>query len=222
VVGGQIVLDTVDARLLHETGLLPVAYAPLSDFDPAALERTATSTHCPFKGDASYWSVRGVEDALWAYEEPLERASWLAGYAALDRSKVDAWFVEDDRLFGPHLRDPYVRVDVHESSRPVVVRAAGTVVARSVRPKLLFETGHPPRAYVPFTDVITGVQLLTSEKRTQCPYKGEASYWHVRTAEGEYPDAAWSYETPLAEVLKIQGHLSFEGKNVSVEVGDPA
>jgi uncharacterized protein (DUF427 family) len=42
VVGGQVVLDTVDARLLHETGLLPVAYAPLSDFDPAALERTAT------------------------------------------------------------------------------------------------------------------------------------------------------------------------------------
>jgi uncharacterized protein (DUF427 family) len=66
------------------------------------------------------------------------------------------------------------------------------------------------------------VQLLTSEKRTRCPYKGEASYWHVRTAGGEYPDAAWSYETPLAEAQRIQGHLSFEGKNISVEVGDPA
>jgi len=66
VVGGAVVLDTLEAFLLMETGILPVAYGPLADIDQALLERTSTETFCPFKGTASYWSVNGVDDALWA------------------------------------------------------------------------------------------------------------------------------------------------------------
>jgi len=223
VIGDRVVLDTVRGHLLHETGIPPVPYAPLEDFDQALLEPTDTSTHCPFKGDASYFSLRVgdrlAEDAVWTYEEPLEPAPWLRGQAALYWGKADAWFVEEERVYG-RLRDPYHRVDVLESSRPVTVRVRGRVVARSERPKLLFETGLPPRVYVPPSDVAPDA-LAPSEKRTVCPYKGEASYWEVRADGAQLADAAWSYEAPLPEAIKVQGHVAFDGEQVEVELGAP-
>ena len=218
VVGDRVVLDTERAHLLHETGILPVAYAPLEDFDAALLERTQTSTHCPFKGDASYWTVRAgervLEDAVWGYEQPLDRAPWLTGFAALYPDRADAWFVEDERVFG-HLRDPYHRVDVHETDRPVRVTLGDTLVAETTRAKLVFETGLPRRVYVPAGDVRPGL-LEPSETTSVCPYKGQASYWHLAGRD----DAAWSYESPLPEALKAQGHVCFDAaEGVQVEVG---
>src|SRR4051812_512941 len=120
VIGDRVVLDTTRAKLLYETGILPVPYVPLEDFDQSVLERTDHATHCPFKGDASYWTVRAgdrvEENAVWAYEDPLPESPWLRGYGALYWKKADAWFVEEEPVLG-HLKDPYHRVDVHESSR---------------------------------------------------------------------------------------------------------
>jgi len=219
LVGERVVLDTVAARLLYETGLLPVPYVPLADFDAELLERTDHTTHCPFKGDASYWSVRAgsqvVENAVWAYEDPRPESDWLKGYGALYWDKAAKWFLEEEPVFG-HLRDPFHRVDVHESSRPVTVRAGGRVVARSARPKLLFETALPPRVYVPRADVVPGV-LAESEQRAVCPYKGESRYWSVAGVE----DAAWSYEAPLPEAIKAQGHICFDPERVELELGEP-
>jgi uncharacterized protein (DUF427 family) len=215
-VGDTVVVDTLGARLLHETAIPPVAYVPLADVDPALLTPTDTITHCPFKGDASYWTVtagdRVVADALWAYEEPLPDAEWLRGYGAFYWNKVDAWYLEDEKVVG-HLRDPYHRVDVYASSRPVVVRANGTVIAETSRPQMLFETSLAPRVYIPKEDV--KVALEPSEKQTHCPYKGHASYW---SAEG-LPDVAWSYEDPMTESAQVAGHVSFDGKGVEVVVG---
>ena len=158
---------------------------------------------------------RFVEDAVWMYEDPIDSAAWLEGYGSMYWGKADAWFVEDERVFG-RLRDPYHRVDVAETSRPVRVTADGRTIAESTRAKLLFETGVAPRVYVPGADVVAGV-LTPSEKRTVCPYKGEASYWNV----GGTRDAAWSYETPLPESLAIAGHVSFDGEGIEVEVTRP-
>jgi len=217
VVGGAVVLDTLEAFLLMETGILPVAYGPLADIDQALLERTSTETFCPFKGTASYWSVNGVDDALWAYENPISDAPWLSGMAALDRFKIDHYLVEEDRVFGPHLRDPYTRVDVHESSRAAVVAVAGVVVARTARPKLLFETGLPVRVYIPPADVVAGV-LEPSPKREQCPYKGESTYRHVRAGDTLVEDVCWSYETPLPDASRAQGHVAFHDERDDVTV----
>jgi len=220
VVGGRVLFDTQGAKLLYETGIPPVPYIPIEDFDQSLLERTDLSTHCPFKGDASYWTVRAgdrvEENAVWTYEDPNPESAWLKGYAAPYWKKMDGWFVEEEAVYG-HLRDPYHRVDVHESSRPVTVRANGKVIARSDRPKLLFETGLGTRVYVPRADVAAGA-LARAEKRTVCAYKGEATYWSL---DG-IPDAAWSYEAPLAEATKIQGHVSFDAEGVEVELGAPS
>ena len=91
---GEPLLDTVRAKLLYETGIRPVPYIPLEDFDSARMERTEHSTHCPFKGDASYWSVGEHENVVWAYEEPKdEPRRGCAGYAAV-------YFNADGRLAG--------------------------------------------------------------------------------------------------------------------------
>lgn len=218
LVGDAVVLDTTRARLLYETGIRPRIYAPLADYALDTLfTATGTSTHCPFKGDASYWTLRvgdrELADVLWSYPDPRPEAGFLAGHGALYEDRMDAWLVEDDRVFG-HLRDPFHRVDVHDSSRSVVVRVGGEEVARTARPKLLFETGLPIRAYVPPADVDAGAVRAGSGKRTVCAYKGEATYWTVNGAL----DAAWSYEAPLPDALRAAGHLCFDERVDGVEV----
>jgi uncharacterized protein (DUF427 family) len=224
LVGDRVVLDSTGGRLLFESNYLPRLYVPVEDLDASLLERTDKSSHCPFKGDASYWSLRVgdrvLQDAVWTYEQPLEAAAWLKGFASLYWEKADAWFIEDERVFG-HLRDPYHRVDVFEASRPVRVTAAGAVIAESSRAKLLYETGVPPRVYVPGADVAAGA-LAPASKRTVCPYKGEATYWHVRAGGERIADAAWSYETPLVEALEVARHVSFDGEGIEVELAEPA
>lgn len=216
LVAGSAVLDTTRAHLLHETGIRPVPYAPLDDFDRSVMERSETSTHCPFKGDATYWHVRVgdrlVEDAIWAYEEPVDSAPWLLGHAAFWFDRADGWLVEDEPVLG-HLRDPYHRVDIHRSSRAVRVQAGATTFAQAPDPLLLYETGLGVRAYLPRPE-----GLEPSAKRTVCPYKGEASYWHVRTSGGVLEDAAWSYEDPLPESAAIAGLVSFDHEDLVVEV----
>ncbi|TDE26683.1 DUF427 domain-containing protein [Actinomadura sp. 6K520] len=217
--GGETVLDTERGRLLHETGLLPVLYVPEEDVRTDLLEKTGHSTHCPFKGDAAYWTVRAgdraSENAVWAYPEPKPEAAWLRGLMAFYWRRMDAWYDEDEEVRG-HLRDPFHRVDARDSSRHVRVLLDGEVVAETERPKVLSETGLPNRFYIPASDVRTDL-LAKSAKRTVCPYKGEATYWSLDGAE----DAAWSYEEPLENAFKVVGHLCFDHEALTIEAGPP-
>ena len=215
VVDGRTVLDTTRGKLLYESGMHPRLYAPLEDFDAAVLTRTEHSTHCPFKGDASYWSV-GVngnsrENAVWAYESPIREAEWLEGYASLYPDKVDEWWVEDERVRA--LRDPFHRIDVLPSSRRVRVALGDDVVVDTDRAMLLFETGLSPVAYVPRADVRAAV--ARAERETWCPYKGEARYWTV----GGVDEAAWSYEYPRPECTGIAGYVAFDATKATVTLG---
>ncbi len=112
---------------------------------------------------------------------------------------MDGWFIEEERVFA-HLRDPYHRVDVHESSRPVEVRRGRQLIARSSAPSCCSRPGWATRVYVPRADIAAGV-LSQAEKRTECPYKGEATYWSLPGIA----DAAWSYEAPLPEAVEDPG-----------------
>ena len=222
VVGGHTVGDTARGKLLHETNILPVFYFHEDDLDQSVLEPTTHSTHCPFKGDAAYWSIRAgdrvVENAVWSYPQPLPDAPSLVGYRALYWDRMDTWLEEDEELLG-HLRDPYHRVDVRESTRPVRVRGGGGVVAETTRPRLLFETGLPTRYYVPREDIAVDV-LEPSEKRTVCPYKGRAAYESVRAGDAVLADVAWHYPEPLPGAAAVAGHVCFLGEGIETEVGE--
>jgi uncharacterized protein (DUF427 family) len=149
---GVVVADSTRALLLLEVRHLPVYYFPARDVRTDLLEPTDTSTHCPYKGDAAYWSVRVgdrlARDAVWSYQDPLPERTDIKGYMAFSWNRVDAWFEEDDEVF-VHPRDPYHRVDVLSSSRHVRVLVAGQTLAETRRPWLLFETGLPTRYYLP-------------------------------------------------------------------------
>jgi uncharacterized protein (DUF427 family) len=222
VVAGQVVADTERARLLHETRLLPVYYLPRDDVRFDLLEPSATRTHCPFKGDARYWDLRVgdrvVRDAAWGYDDPVPGAPDLAPYLAFYGDRVDQWFEEDVEVFG-HPRDPFHRVDVCPSSRRVVVRVDGDVVAETDRPVLLFETGLPVRYYLPEAAWRSEL-LLPAERTTYCPYKGTADYRSVRSPRsGDVLDAAlWRYADPLDESRGIAGLWSVDQGRDRIEV----
>jgi uncharacterized protein (DUF427 family) len=69
---GTVLADSTDALLLHETGAPVRTYFPREDVRLDLLERTDHTSHCPFKGDASYWSAPGLQNVVWSYEAPLE------------------------------------------------------------------------------------------------------------------------------------------------------
>ena len=96
VFNGETVVDSRRTKLLHETGLLPVYYFPEEDLRHDLLEPTDHWTHCPFKGDASYRSVRVgdrvAENAVWSYPEPEGHFAPLKGYAAFYWNRMDALF----------------------------------------------------------------------------------------------------------------------------------
>lgn len=219
VVGGETVVDSRRAKLLHETGLAPVWYFPTGDVRMDLLEPTDHHTHCPFKGNASYWSLnaggRVLANVIWGYPEPLESAPPLAGHVAAYHDRMDAWYEEDDQVIG-HPRDPYHRIDVREGSQHVVVRVGGELVAESWRPRLLFETGLAPRYYLPEDDVSKALEA--SETSTICPYKGVASYWSSSVGEHQHDDVAWAYLDPLTDAQPVKGYRSFSGEGVVVEV----
>lgn len=221
VVAEETVAESSRARLLHETGLMPVYYLPQQDVAMDLLDPTDHTTFCPFKGHASYWSIRidGVErpNAAWSYPHPLPGAPPLDGYLAFYWDSVDEWWEEAERI-GVHPRDPYHRCDVLRSDRHVVVRVRGEVVAESRRPTLLFETGLPPRFYLPVDDVRMDL-LEPSGTETECPYKGTTSAYYTVDAGGErLVDVAWVYDEVHAEVRGISGLLAFYNERVDLEV----
>lgn len=196
VFAGQSVADTTRGRLLHESGLLPVLYVPDDDVRTDMLQPTEHTTHCPYKGDAAYWSVRSgdlvADNAVWAYPEPIAEARWLRGYKAITWEAMEAWYDEDERVEG-HLRDPYHRVDVRRNSRHVRVLHGGDVVAESDRTVLLSETGLPNRYYLPADDVASD-RLEPSDTTAICPYKGTSSYWSLRSRDAT--GRTWSPTSP--------------------------
>jgi uncharacterized protein (DUF427 family) len=222
--GGEVVADSRHTKLLHEAGLLPVYYFPMEDVRTDLLEESDHTTHCPFKGDASYWSVKAgdrvAENAVWGYPEPIDSCPPISGHVAFYWNKMDAWYEEEEQVF-VHPKDPYHRVDVLDSSRHVRVTLNGEVVAETDRPVVLFETGLPPRYYIPPEDV-RGEALVESEKTTQCQYKGVASYYSVEAGGGREDDLVWYYPEPLPEVSKIGGRLCFFNEKVDLQVDGEA
>jgi uncharacterized protein (DUF427 family) len=217
---GELVVDSTNAKLLHETGHLPVYYFPLEDVRQELLEHSDHTTHCPFKGDASYRSVvvgdRRAQDALWMYEAPFEEASFVKGHAAFYFDRMDAWFEEDEEIF-VHPRDPYSRIDILASSRHIRVSVDGQDLAKSARPMLLLETSLPTRYYIPKEDVRMDL-LEVSGHVTECAYKGRPVHFSVPSLGEAGNHIAWCYENPQPEAEKVKGLIAFYHERVVLEI----
>jgi uncharacterized protein (DUF427 family) len=94
VAGGKVIADTRSALTLREASYPPVQYIPRRDVDMTALTRSAHTTYCPYKGDASYFSIPAGGDhravnAVWTYETPFEATAQIRDYLAFYPDRVD-------------------------------------------------------------------------------------------------------------------------------------
>lgn len=91
--GGKVVADTKRALALKEASYPAVQYIPREDVDMGLLEKTSFSTHCPYKGDASYLSILGApkgENAVWSYEDPHDAVAEIKDHLAFYPNRVDS------------------------------------------------------------------------------------------------------------------------------------
>jgi uncharacterized protein (DUF427 family) len=92
-VGGKVIADTGSALTLREASYPAVQYIPRRDVDMAALKRSEHTTYCPYKGDASYYSIPAGEgrsiNAVWTYETPFEAVAQIKEYVAFYPDRVD-------------------------------------------------------------------------------------------------------------------------------------
>ena len=212
---GRLVADTRHPVLVWEVPYYPAYYFPAGDVT-AELAETGTAEHSPSRGDAVLYDVRVdgavAEGAARRYPgSPLEE---IRGLVRFDWDAMDEWLEEDEPVY-THPRDPYHRVDILHSSRHVRVDVDGVTVADSARPAILFETGLPPRYYLPLSDVRTDL-LTPTATQTHCPYKGTATYWSVDAGQGPRADLAWAYRAPLPESQKVAGLACFYDEKVDV------
>jgi len=92
-VGGKVIADTRGALTLREAAYPAIQYIPRRDVDMAALTRSEHTTYCPYKGDASYYSIPAGGDrslnAVWSYETPFEAMAQIKEYVAFYPDRVD-------------------------------------------------------------------------------------------------------------------------------------
>ena len=212
---GELVVDTTQPVLVWEIPYYPTYYVRAGDMR-AELIPAGQTEHSPSRGDAEVCHVKvataTADNAALRYpESPIEQ---LRDLVRLDWNSMSEWFEEDEPVY-THPRDPYSRVDILASSRRVRVELDGVTVADSGQPRILFETGLPPRYYLPLTDLRMDL-LRPSDTQTHCPYKGTASYWSVDTGRRVHEDVVWIYRTPLPESQKVAGLACFYNEKVDL------
>jgi len=99
----------------------------------------------------------------------------------------------------------------------VIVRFGGEVVADSTHALTLKETSYPAVQYIPRQDARMAHFAQTAHG-TYCPYKGDASYFSLKSESGSAENAVWSYEQPFPAVQEIAGHLAFYPDKVQIEL----
>jgi uncharacterized protein (DUF427 family) len=217
--GGELVADTISPLLVWEVPYYPTYYIPAADIRAELIEQEGVLAHSPSRGDARTFTVsaggeRAAGAALRYEESPIEE---LRDAIRIDWGAMDAWFEEDEEVY-THPRDPHTRVDILASSRHVLVRLAGVILADSHGPRLLFETGLPVRYYLPKPHVRMDL-LESSGTITHCPYKGRAQAFDIRLDDGLlHEELAWHYPTPLPESQKIAGLVAFCNEKLDIEV----
>jgi len=194
---GETVADSSNVLVMHETRLAPVFYFPREDVRMDLLVKSDRHTHCPFKGNASYWTIRvgekSAEDAAWSYETPYDETSGVKWYVAFDWQAIDKWYADDTVI----VEQPRDKVDAKDnplvnwlvrdawmskSSRDLVARFSDAMIAAELplwRLRLLVRTLNPLLFALVYTwrrdgDEVTAVEIahetLQSEQYRNSPF----------------------------------------------------
>jgi uncharacterized protein (DUF427 family) len=134
------------------------------------------------------------------------------GYVTVAWRDVETWLEEDEEIV-VHPRDPYHRIDVLDTARRVVVRVSGEGLADTTGARILFETGLPPRYYLPREDVRMDA-LSTSTVKTGCAYKGFPAHFD----HGDARAIAWSYDDPRRDAEPVRSRVCFYQERPEVEL----
>jgi|TARA_Y100000588_G_scaffold261264_1_gene275841 uncharacterized protein (DUF427 family) len=103
-VGDKVIVESENALLMLEQNHQAVCYFPQSEVRMEHFQRTDHVTHCPFKGDASYWSLtvagRELENIMWSYETPCDEVAAIKEYVAFYRTRLDNWYEDGELIIG--------------------------------------------------------------------------------------------------------------------------
>lgn len=230
---GVYVADTTDALFVWEHPYYPYYYVPLASFARGVLHDNSQGDDGPLSLMGLH--VRGLTtDRVLGFGADLAvdghghhgkddggispGARPLAGRVRIEFGAADAWFEEDARIY-VHPKDPFKRIEILHSTRPVAVYAdGGQKVAEASSSWHLHETGLPVRYYLPPTSVLDPAALRDSGTETQCPYKGVASYHDVVVGDRTFKDLVWYYRNPTHESALIAGCLCFYNEKVDIEL----
>jgi uncharacterized protein (DUF427 family) len=206
---GRTVLDTRDAMLVWEPRRVVPWYAV-----PEAELHLDTTEQGPGEEPSQRGPVVGPEHpghttpGTSLHAEGLGEVAFRPDDPALGGRVIVQWapfsWREEEEPVVAHPHDPYSRIDILRSSRQVRVEVGGVVIAESDRALALIETGLPVRWYLPPQDVQMSL-LKPSATRTECAYKGTASYLSAQGA----PDVAWTYPDALHDAAQVTGLISF-------------
>jgi uncharacterized protein (DUF427 family) len=219
---GDLVADTYAPLLVWENSHYPAYYIPAADVR-AELIPAGKSEQKKWLGDAELLHVKAsmATAELAARRYPDSPVRELRDSVRLEWGAMSEWLEEDEPVY-VHPRSPYTRIDILASSRQVRVELDGVTVAESGQPRILFETGLPPRYYLPLTGLRVDL-LRPSDTSSKCPYKGTAAYWSVDTSTATaggrlHTDVVWIYRAPLPESQKIAGLAAFYNERVDLYV----
>ncbi|KEY67098.1 hypothetical protein S7711_07073 [Stachybotrys chartarum IBT 7711] len=235
---GATIVDTAKAFYVWEHDYYPQFYVPLSDLKHSQWkdgeyatvkvengdELVAFQVHLVVPGDGDRQEAR--TDRVLRFDrhdgsdkgtsdEKQSNAYQLLGLMRLDFGSFDHWLEEDVPIY-VHPKDPFKRLDLLPSTRPIEVRIDGRTVAKATSAVHLHETSLPVRFYLPLASVDQSV-LRPSELKTKCPYKGEAEYYHVDLGDGRvFKDIVWYYRYPIPDSAGIAGLLCFYNEKVDI------
>ena len=117
--GDEVIADSLDALVMEETRQLPVVYFPRSDVQMQLLTKNEQTTHCPFKGDASYFDLQheghSISQFAWSYENGYDEAALVRDYIAFDGHKVTGFYLNDQPL-----AEPALNLDLENALNPLV------------------------------------------------------------------------------------------------------
>ncbi|KAI4148257.1 MAG: hypothetical protein L6R39_002843 [Caloplaca ligustica] len=185
------VLDTNAARHVWEHEYYPQYYIPSSALTGGRVEKTKA-----VDGDQAAFLGKLVTGNASTDRVLVFEKGALAGLTRLEFGAMDSWFEEDTPIY-VHPKDPYKRIDILPSTRRIVVKVNGVVVAESTMNMFLFETGLRPRYYMPKT-------------------AGRAEYYNLNVNGHEIADAIWWYRYPTQESALVAGMACFYNEKVEV------